>query len=259
MNRNVPGHFSRTQQMRGSVPRSSNTSGQMYSTGKPVQRSLSGGAVDYQRSTSSHYRVDNRAGHSPVYNRVGTSSGKQSYQNSLVTSSSQSMHGLSNHSSSQHSIHSLPGINLGSSSSSSHSIQSAPVARSAPASMDSQLNDNRQHSGSWQGKPGANNWHSGPPFYGPQSSNDPSSFLQSGRSASAPKSNGNFPQNSAQFSASAGVRQGSLRGPLHKDDNTVNDQRLQDRSRMMSQMNATSNGVVGQGRGQGKVPRAGKY
>eukprot|EP00794_Sanderia_malayensis_P016019 gene16019-17636_t len=283
MNRNTGAHFSgsRNQGMRASGPRSSSASGSMYSTGKPVQRSLSGGAVDYQRSgaASSLYRLDNRAVHSPNYSRSGTSSSKQTYQSPLVGQPGASaMHGLSNNSSSHHSIQSLPGANL--SATSGNNINNSynnisggslpfPITRSAPASVDSHLNDSRHHgsASSWQGKPTGTIWHSGPPFYGPASSNDASQNssqqVSSGRSFPAKQAgNYNMPSNSSQFSASPAMRQGgSYRGSVNSDDCGVSvyEQQKHQDARMTNQMNAsTSNGIAGQNRGQaGKLPRSG--
>ncbi len=273
-NRNTGVHFNsnRNHPMRGSGQRSNSASGSSYSSGKSITRSLSGGALDYQRSgTSSHYRGDSRAGHSPNYNRGNTSG----YQNSPVTSSGHSSghglsnnsssghssgHGLANNSSSQHSIHSLPGINLGTSSGNFHNSSSVPTPRSAPASVDSSLNDFRSQPNSYQGKPGVNIWHSGPPFYGPPSSSDPPNLSKNGRSVSTPKTSGNFSSSNSQMGYSGpGVRQGSSHGPYNNDEHLHNEQRIHDRHRKPNPNNAASNGIPSsQNRMQSKVPRQGK-
>ena len=221
------------------------SSGSGYSGGKPVTRSFSAGAADYQRANLQQYRTDPRGLASPNYSKVPTSSSRQHYSNSLGSSTPQSsMHGLANHSASQQSIHSLPNPNVASSMNNLHSNHSAPQSRSAPTSLDANINDFRSQAlPSHQGKQGSQVWHSGPPFYGPPNSVDPVNLSQSGRSASAPRTTGAYPPPNSQAgyaqAHSHGMRQGSSRPPISNsnDNNQYMDQRGVDRSRMNNHSN----------------------
>ena len=214
-----------------------------YSNGKPVTRSYSAGAVDYQRVVLQQ-RADHRGIASPNY-RVPTSIGRQSSSTNTVSSNSSPhsvMHSLSNaNSSSQQSIHSLPNFSIASPSNSIHAHLGLSTSRSAPVSMDNNANDYRYQGMSSLAKPGTQIYHSGPPFYGPPNSVDPSSVpSQSIRSGAVPKSTGSIPpqvqQGYVQAQQNAGT--GMLR-PVNGNSNEIKypNQRIDDRSRITNHLN----------------------
>eukprot|EP00795_Rhopilema_esculentum_P010180 gene10180-18850_t len=244
VNRNGMVRFSnnRDQQHRG-VGSRSQTSG--YTGGKPVTRSYSAGAADYQKSNIHQYRHDPRGIASPNYNRNPTAVARQQHSNSVANANPHSsMIGLSKSNSvSQHSIHSLPNLYPASSATTMAGSQATTQTRSAPVSMDViNSNDYRSHTVPVHNKPNPQVWHSGPPFYGPPNTADPPKIQQNSRPGPAPRNSAPYgPVSQMQpgyAQSQQGIRQGTARAPMVSSNDMQYSQRSADQSRLNNQQNA---------------------
>ena len=226
---------SRDQNHRGAGSRS-------YSGGKPVTRSYSAGAADYQRG-SLQLRNDHRGVASPNY-RVPTSTSRQPLMNASSSNPSPHtvMHSLSNASSaSQQSIHSLPNLSAASPSNSYHCNLGASSGRSLPVNLDANSNDYRSQGLPAHAKQGSLVYHSGPPYYGPPNSIDPLNVPQNHRQGPLPRTSGAYPQSQMQpgYSQSQQNARPSMVKPIASNsvDNKYANQRGIDRSRMVNHPN----------------------
>lgn len=268
LNRNGVVRFSNTRDpnLRGAGSRG-------YSGGKPVTRSYSAGAADYQR-LSLQQRTDHRGIASPNY-RVPASMGRQSSTSTVSSNPSPHtvIHSLSNaNSASQQSIHSLPNLSVASPSSSIHANLGLSASRSAPLNMNPNSNDYRYQGLPSHTKPGPQVYHSGPPFYGPPNSVDPPNMSSQGvRTGIAPKNTGTYPL--SQIQPGYGHSQKNIRPamvrPANSNSNDIKypNQRSDDRSRMINHLNQVPvngprmNQQVTQGSGsrQGEAPYIYQY
>ena len=239
LNRNGMVRFSNS---RDSNPRGTGSRG--YSGGKPVTRSYSAGAADYQRVVLQP-RMDHRGIASPSY-RVPTSAGRQSSTSSISSNPSPHtvINSLSNaNSASQQSIHSLPNLSVASPSTSIHANLGLSNSRSAPLNMDANSNDYRYQGLPPHTKPGTQIYHSGPPYYGPPNSVDPPNMSsQSARTGTVLKSTGNYPPSQMQpgyVQSQQNIRPPMVRPPANGSGNDAKfpNQRNDDRSRMINHFN----------------------
>ena len=238
LNRNGVVRFSNTRDpnVRGAGSRG-------YSGGKPVTRSYSAGAADYQR-VGLQQRTDHRGIASPNY-RVPSSMGRQSSTSTVSSNPSPHtvIHSLSNaNSASQQSIHSLPNLSMASPSNSIHANLGLSASRSAPLNMDANSNDYRYQGLQSHTKPGTQVYHSGPPYYGPPNSVDPPNMSSQGmRTGTAPKNAGTYPP--SQMQPGYGQSQQNIRPAMvrpangNSSDIKYPNQRSDDRSRMINHMN----------------------
>lgn len=211
-----------------------------YSGGRPVTRSYSAGAADYQRANMQQ-RGDLRGIASPNY-RTPTSSSRQPFTNAVSSNPSPhtGIHSLSNaNSASQQSIHSLPNLNIASPSNSYHG--NLATARSAPINMDSNSNDYRAQGPPSHSKTGTLIYHSGPPYYGPPNSVDPQSNSQSIRTGPVPRASVVYPPPKMlpNYSQSAQNARPGVVKPMgsNVNDSKFANQRGVDRSRLINHSN----------------------
>ena len=214
-----------------------------YSGGKPVTRSYSAGAADYQRGNLQH-RTDHRGIASPNY-RIPPTAGRQPFNNAVSSNPSPHtvIHSLSStNSASNQSIHSLPNFSVASPSNSVHGNLGLSSSRSAPINMDANSNEHRSQNLPPHIKPGMQVYHSGPPFYGPPNSVDPPSMSQGARTGPVPKAAGAYPPSQLQSGygpSPQNIRGAGMARPLGNNSNEGKyaNQRGDDRSRMINHMN----------------------